>query len=598
MAKAIFESADSEFSIDQVMTLFVKRWRLAIVHSLLLLSFCVGTKASDAVAADTIADNLDISKVELFPRWQFEPKFDFTWMYRSVPVPLVADVEALSSPVVSERIAEARRIVLISEQGEIVSGDSALAVLMRSLESPPSDRLELLAYMSAAMILGDQSIAPQLWSVAQADAVAQSAVEKWLIEIGSKEAVGAWRTRLAQSTRQDEDLLSAIEGIGNLGEPSDAAELERILWSESSRIPTRLTVAKALGQLVESGLEPSARKLLGSKMPLREFFAAHILARHTSSAAGDIAEEILALESSAAHSIALRNLIQVDVERARKAIDNGLLQHADSSVRLIAVQHLSNLNDASALSRQGFALRDTNSTIRRTVRANMQRKYEDSAGDREFIQKAIGFYLSGDHPMGAEQAIVLSVALKQKQFCPQLVNLLEHPDERVNVRAAWGLQELADQPDVLAAMVPMAQKITGELEILNNPVAESRVTLLSMLFGAFGRNAYEPVNDMLLKYIPKNQHIMRDQARASAIWALGHIWTQRSNPSLAKQLAGRMLDESISDPEAEIVKYASVLALGMIRDPASPERLSLQVEEVPLPLGYATDWARQQFENN
>ncbi len=564
----------------------------------LALAICFAWMLAPSTNAQTVVDSLDRQFVDLWPRWQIEPKFEFSWEAENRQPKRQPNLDALNSSVVAERVEEARWMLVISQQDDFQDGEEALAVLLQRLQTPPTDRMELLAYLSGATALASPESASQIWAAAQFDLVAQVAVERWLIEIGSDLALPSWRERLANTSEQNEPLLTAIEGIGRVGDLSDVQAIRKVVSSDSSYLTTRLVAASALGNLAREGLESFASSLLESETPMRELLAARMLATHTSVEAGSICEQILASDQSAAHGPAFRALINVDAEKARLVAKNGLLKHPESTVRQLAVEHLANLDDADALRTLGFALRDSNPETRRTARAALHRAFSTKTSARQFISGAIEFYLQGDFAFGAEQAIVLAVALNQNKFCPQLVNLLEHPDENVHVRAAWALQELAEDDRILEKLMPLAQEITSELRASTHYIEDSRVTQLSMLFGAFGRNAYMPADEMLRIYIPKSGHKMRDESRAAAIWALGRIWAERGDAKLAQQLAKRMLDDNPDDPESKIVKYTSALALGMIRDPASPRylRSANAQEAVPAPLGYAATWALEQYD--
>ncbi|GAB5403194.1 MAG: hypothetical protein Aurels2KO_14250 [Aureliella sp.] len=573
------------------------RYKFPLVGRLFVL-LCAVTVTSQALWAQSVADSLDTRVIDLWPRWQIEPKFDFSWVAQDPMPKPVPNLAALNSSVVAERVEEARRMVVISQHQEFQGGEEALIVLLEKLKTPTKNRMELLAYLSGAMALGSADIAEQIWTAAQTDLTAQLAVEGWLIEIRSDLALYKWRKRLQDATEQNESYLIAIEGVGAVGSESDVPAIQEVVRSSTSYLTTRLTASTALGQLASDGLESFAQLLLESDLPMRELLAAKVLAGHTSSEAGQICERILASEAEVSHGPAFRVLASVDAERARDAAKNGLLKHPESTVRQLAVEHLANLDDADSLRALGFSLRDSNPETRRTARAALQRAYVTHDSVQQFVREAIGFYLQGDFEFGAEQAIVLAASLEMKQFCPRLIDLLSHPSEGVHVRAAWALQELVDDVNILGRLMPIAREITSELEPGDQYIKDSRVTMLAMLFGAFGRNAYMPASEMLLKYVPKNEHIMRDESRAAAIWALGRIWADRGNAGLAKQLAKRMTDNNPDDPENKIVKYTSALALGMLRDPGSVRRLRSAVadEGIPAPLGYAATWAIEQYD--
>lgn len=573
--------------------------RSVLVCTLAVVFFAAQLAFAQTDSTTNLAEQLDRTPVEHFPRWQIDPALDFDWKFEEEqPVPAI-DLGKLRSPYLTERIEEARRIVLLNANPELTGRVESLDILLEYLSSPPEDRMTLLAYLSAAMALGDSSNATTIWSAAQNDPSALQAVESWLVDKSPSIAEAVWRERLASAQAQSSSLYVALDGLGRVSNSQDAGAIKQWLEAESSYLPTRLAAARALGNVQESGLEPLARDILNSDLPQPELLAISLLNRHNSSAAIQICQDILTRElgddtDTAAHAAAYQIIVQAEPELARQLAAK-LREHPDSNVRLAVVEHLTNLGDFAALKVQGFSLRDSNGLVRRTVRANMLKHYGQSEEAQKFVIQVIGHYLDGDFAEGAEQALVMAVQLGLNRAATRIAPLLEHPEPRVHVRAAWALQELAKGDAIIALLMPEARRLTEKIAAGNSHITHDEESKLAFLFGAIGRNKYRPADEMLRKFVPKNGQLMREATRASAIWALGKIWEGSQNQELAGQLAGRALDGDPNDPEANIVKYTAAIAVGMIGDAATIKRLERVPESKPLPIGYAKEWALEQL---
>jgi hypothetical protein len=159
--------------------------------------------------------------------------------------------------------------------------------------------------------------------------------------------------------------------------------------------------------------------------------------------------------------------------------------------------------------------------------------------------------------------------------------------------AAWGLKELANSEPIVAQVHERALKFDQQLG--NKQADEAHANRQSFLLETLGRNKLSTATELLRQYIPKSRGKAGSVARASAIWALGRILQGSQEAGLAKSLAERMHDESITDPEDELVRYNATIALGWIKAPASFEELRLVPYRPPMPLGVATSWALEQY---
>jgi HEAT repeat protein len=216
-------------------------------------------------------------------------------------------------------------------------------------------------------------------------------------------------------------------------------------------------------------------------------------------------------------------------------------------------------------------------------------------------------HFSADVPSGLEQAIVTAVILNDEQWCDRLVQLLDHPDPDVHIRAGWALQQLAESPGTLAAMLKHAQLWTERLVEPNPelPVRPVDIIRMAFVFQAFGHNQYQPAEELLRIYVPKQSQKMKPVTRTAAIWSLGRILEGSKNRKLADRLAQRMLDNNPFEPEDRTVKYVSAIAIGYIGEENLIGRLQqgMQISSIEedadqaTKLDYACDWAIKRLQN-
>jgi hypothetical protein len=216
-------------------------------------------------------------------------------------------------------------------------------------------------------------------------------------------------------------------------------------------------------------------------------------------------------------------------------------------------------------------------------------------GFRPIVDECISQNLSGEAWQGIEQAIILAVELKDRSRCARFLELIEHEQPEVNMHAAWGLMELADDPAIISGIVPHTQKLTAGLES-GKKYPKQDIIRLSFLLEVFGRNRYEPVADMLRKYVPKNDFKMGNLSRASAIWALGRILKDQDDPALRASLSERIRDLSSLMPENYLVGYACILTLGefgFLDSMPTIDRYTLDSKDG---LNSAGRWAKEQIQ--
>jgi hypothetical protein len=525
-------------------------------------------------------------------RWELEPALGASWHNTYGTPAIVLQPERLKSDVQEVRLSEAQSIVRHARSPQLKGAAEALPVLLELLKTPAENRALRLTLAAAAIQLSTVENAALLWERLSPDAATRPLIERALVDWQSPLALELWRKRLLEGQTPQSDLLLALEGIGASGSQQDRTALESVLRDDRTSIPCKFVAVRALARVSPTDLEQLAQQILASDIDHHELLAASLLTHHTSNKAREILAGILNSDNISAHAVAYAAIAE-NFPTAARELAADMLQRPDNTIRATAVEVLNRFNDGASLRLQAANIADSNIHIRNTVRQNLLDK-ATIPELRIVVDEVITHFLTSEGFQEVEQTILLVVDLRETNRCPQLMALLQHPRIEVSMTAAWGLQELADTPEVAAGIFSFAQQITQRLAT-SHVVTFPEILRQAFLLEALGRMEYKPAVDMLKIYVPKNGHKMGDVARASAIWALGKILRNSQDAQLAKQLALRMLDPSDMDPEDELVKFTSALALGWIGAPASRAELESVISLPPVPLALARDWSLQQF---
>ncbi len=536
--------------------------------------------------------------VEMIHRWEIDPQLGSQWVFDFWAQPRAVDVAALRSSKLQTQVKGAQTASLQSRAG-VTNRQEVFATALEQLRSPQPNHQARLAMVSAALNVADnKQEVESVWRAVAADPITRKVVEPQLIKWKSELAIDLWRERLAQGESglgafRYSDLLNALDGLAVVGTGGDQAGLETLLLKNGTALPIQLAASQALGAVVPKDLERLAEQILASEKPQHCLLAANLLASHSGQAAEDLLERILDQPNSPAQIVAYRALTRANKSRARRFADE-FIEHSDNNLRLAAVNVLDQFEDAASLNVQALGIDDLNPDIRNLVRANLERKAA-SAELRPLIDEIISFHLQGDRWQGTEQAITLAVALNELERIPNFLTLLDHPEPFVFIRAAWALQELELTNESLANILDRCRPVTQKLADKEFVPFED-VVKTAFLFEAIGRHAYQPADELLRIYVPKDGYKMIGLTRAAAVYALGYIWQDSGNLQLAEQLAERMLDEDPFVPEDDLVQYTAAVALGRIKHPSSIAELQKISVAPGIPLSDAASWALDKLQ--
>jgi HEAT repeat protein len=195
-----------------------------------------------------------------------------------------------------------------------------------------------------------------------------------------------------------------------------------------------------------------------------------------------------------------------------------------------------------------------------------------------------------------EQAIILLVGMEYQPVAKQLAALLDDSEGEVFATAAWGLRKLK-AVDQFPAMLRRASEMEEILkESLPEDVAAEDVNeQLGQIFQAFGEMKYAAAMPLLKRCCQKNG--MTFPLRSAAVWAVGMIKADDSEPELVKLFSQRILDEDIFNPEGQVVKQTCAIALGRMKSQDAVQLLldKHNTQENTSRFKWACSWALNQI---
>ena len=527
--------------------------------------------------------------------WEVDPSLGSIWELEQEKRFVRLDFELLKSRFAKDRLELVQLISLEHNDPRFHQRKKALELLLDRLKSGEENLQVRQAMLAAVILLSDASHAALLWSIVTADSPFRSSLERKLVQWKSPVALQDWRHRLDDPTAKPTELATALEGLMAVGNADDQLALQSVIRASHSSVANKYLAACALGTLVTEGLNEFAQQVLDSNLDQRHLLAAQLIRLHSGASTEKQMRLILRDGPASAQLVAYRFMTENSPDASREFVKQ-MTSHSDPSLRTLAIRFLHRFNDDESLQIQGALLNDRNPYIRKLVAKHLIEKA--SQGLRARVDECVVSHLESAEWTGIEKAIFVSVALQDRSRCKEFLRLLEHPRPEVNLIAGWALMEIGDQEEILARMLDHAEKMTAELkssEIVSLISHTDRIRL-SYLHEAFGKNRYEPANQMLLKYVPKLGHQFGNISRASAIWSLGKLNKGKRNDALRASLHDRISDLSPINPEDNLVRFTCHLALGEMANPDSSAVNKRFRENLPSPVAYAADWALMKID--
>jgi len=451
-----------------------------------------------------------------------------------------------------------------------------------------------LAAARALVELDDVQSADAVWAVYEAaGADRASFLVRPLARWQHPGARAYWLHVLADDNASSRHVVQAADGLGALQESSAKQFLLARLLDAAQPAPVRLAAARSLAEIDRSGLLPVAQQLAyrgGPLTSLDRLLAAELLQEHTGP---EVVQFLVELTSNPAEpaviSSALKRLSVLDLRRVAD-LAPGLLTHPDSSVRRPAVLAVSRFPSQPHIELLAPVLQDPHPELRVLARQALQTFATEHGFEQPVIEAAMKV-LAGEDWRGIEQAARLVAVLDHKPAAARLVEVLEMPRGEASITAAWALRKLAVRdtlPDVLRHASRGPQP--GEGDRLQE--YDLRVSQLVQLFAVCNYREAEP---QLARLIPKN--LTTPEARAAAVWTLGHFYANQPDNPYVDRLVERLSDVQSQPPEHDRVRQMCAVSLGRMKAASALNTLRhfYKAEGSNMPTGLACGWAIQQI---
>lgn len=533
-------------------------------------------------------------------RWLREPDLNIAWMsVEPQPILRVAP-ESIQSPSAKERFEAARAILRLSDQPSPARAPLLEALIGRLEQGEPQSAVGT-ACLAAACELDDGTNAERLWKIAGEDVAMRPIVEQACIRWRSSLPCPLWRSFLVDEKSTELELGRALEGIGAAGGQEDLPLLIKIVSDADRPPPLRLLAARAIGQLSRQEQLTLAEQLSSSSAENRQLLALAVLGHQPTPATTQFVLQLAERGTPLAQRHAYQWLCEVQPDLAREKAA-AFASHPDPWVRRASLEQLARFDESDdqvkdvhlQLRLLGDGLGDIHSGVRNRARELLLATWSRSDEHQPAAESVVFEQLASDNWQSLEQSLRLAVAMQSTGQVPRMIELLEHPRPEVGITAAWALRHLATETSALEAMLTHAKRMTAQLstpELGTATVEEHDLRRVAHLLEAFGIRRYEPAQQLLLQYVPKNDHRMGMITRIAGVWACGKMWAGKENRRLAAQLCERITDKSIIVPELDTVRYTALLALGFLGDPETRDVAAIYMGQGSQPVARAAAWA-------
>lgn len=463
----------------------------------------------------------------------------------------------------SELRMRAAEAIARARSSELDSMSDAVPHLIDALKRP-DERLPVRLSLARALVLLDsRDAADALFEqVQRGELEMQQIAEPALAEWGFAPIRSVWLESLAEPNTPVPLLLLAVRGLGTAHETSAREELLAIAATAKRPARVRLEAARALGVIQAQGLEKVARELASDTTQrglVGRLVAASMLGLHESSDAITLLQELALDQEPTVAAIALRHLLEIDAKLVLPLADR-VVDSPDANVRRLGAEALVAVPSASAVATLEPLLDDPHPDVRAYVRDSL---FELAASDElnEPVRQAGMRMLATDRWRGLEQASLLLGALDHEPAADRLLVLLEFPRPEVMVASAWALRRLA-LVETLDPIFELALRRTEQAKAKGFQAGFDGQ--LAQIFQFFGQTNYARSDALLREYVPKNFLLGLD-ARAAAIWTLGHFHAGEPDQGLASALQARIRDViggPGNPPEFPEVRRMAAVTLG------------------------------------
>jgi hypothetical protein len=548
-------------------------------------------QAGDQQAGDQQADDQETEIERVRSIMYFDPPFEYPKsVYRVPPAPIPLWQRALERDDAELRRMTIDTIAMAKRRGmpEIEQFTPQLVRIATAGDSASEVRR---AAVNALIAFEAKDHAKTLAEVSQryGRSIAML-VEPALIKWKSDVLADSWRQRLSDPGLDSRRLRYAIEGIGAIRDLASSDELKSIVLDRFRSSQLRMAAARSLGLIHSQGLDELAQTLAqrDSNRSLNALLGIALLAQHDAAASIDLLKELASRPTTAVQSEALARLMEIDHALVLPFAES----HASSpdvNVRRTIAGALQTSRDSRWIPLLSRFLDDVHPQFRRQTATELVALAEQDSL-RQAVISATTKVLNENAWRGCEQATIVLVNLDHQAASDRFVELLHHPRGEVMKTAAWGLRRFALEKH-LPDMLSRANEIySGFVDGSFTGDEQGAEEMVAQLFMAFGQMRYQPADELMRKYIPKN-FALGYEARPAACWALGYLHENEADAALTKALLERIADVNSLPPEAPEVRRMSAVSVGRIKTESAVPELETHTEGFRNTVARACNWS-------
>lgn len=449
-----------------------------------------------------------------------------------------------------------------------------------------------------------ESVASGIWDAGKNDPVVRPLIEKMLMKWNSDVAATDWRAIIADPTSLGTLVTAAANGLASVGNETDAEAL--IPWlSIHQADQVRLAAGNALAKLRPQGNlelatvawdpESESSDITGSLV------AATLLQNDKSIEAAKLLASIALAKIDGSHEFAFLSLLKQQPRAAAKLAFQ-MIEDGNSRVRRRCISFIGVSKAPNNLLALFGALNDP-IPENRSLALRELLKFADDAKIRSLLVRGFQKKLADDDWRTVEQAILGSVTLQNKATIPIFVKLVDHPNPNVNVTAAWGIKEMADNPKVIDWVSQRVKEGFQRYKNKEEPAIDLYNTHTSQLYAQLmeilGKHSHQASKDIAQEVAGEFSNVGLI-LRASSMWTLGKI--VEDNPP-AKVLQTMLADVKSLDsqyPVPWLIAYAAMVNLGRFGDSGANAVMEVYNDAVEgdLNVGAAATWALGQINSS
>lgn len=394
-------------------------------------------------------------------------------------------------------------------------------------------------------------------------------VEPRLAQWNSKALLETWQARInAPDKFSDQLLILACQCLAEINDSTSTETLIALAANELIQFPVRHAAAEGAGRLDPAKAAELAKSLASGKI-LQRLLAAALLKNATSAQARLQLDELCDDPENAIAAIAWDYLENLDNKLLATKLERGIV-HPEPNVRKVAIRVLNKIPSEQHSSWLNELLRDEHIEVRNLARSALHDLATNQPSLRQQIVDSAGRNLADSlsNWQQIEQSLILLGQQRHPDFQADCIPLLTHPRNEILVSAAWLLHlmprsELADEViNIANQQFETLKEKTADWSISDPARLEALSHGLKYLFHVAGYERRKNVRDLASEMFSKSAPTL-PETRAAGLWALGMAFSDSADADMQKRWAARLHDDSMVNPEMDVVKAASALSLGL-----------------------------------